>query len=204
MDQLKSATKADIASIMKKLGATSIYTVNMVMEPANTYAETQRISKNNYVIRVDRDRYTDGTKLFKATALIHEVIHAYFLSIVDDYNYNYPTNAPMNTFPELFEAYVKKTYPNPSDAQHKEMANKYVDAMASALQQYDANYTVPYQVYKDLAWGGLKDAPIFDKTFPPGSVESIRIKNRYGCESIGHSVGDGTPYTQTPVGKPCN
>lgn len=206
MDQLKSATNADIASIMKKLGANSIYTVNMVMEPAATYAETQRISKNNYVIRVDRTSSTDGTKLFKATALIHEVIHAYFLSIVDDYN-NYPTNAPMADFPTLFEAYVKKTYPNSNstiDAQHKEMADKYVDAMASALQEYDANYIVPYQVYKDLAWGGLRDAPVFNATFPPGSAERIRITNRYNAESTGHSVGDGTPNAQTPVGKPCN
>ena len=110
----------------------------------------------------------------------------------------------MADFPELFEAYVKKTYPNPSDAQHKEMADKYVDAMASALQEYDANYTVPYQVYKDLAWGGLRDAPVFNTTFPPGSAERIRITNRYNAESTGHSVGDGTPNAQTPVGKPCN
>jgi hypothetical protein len=204
MQQLKNTTNSDIVNVLKKLGASSIYTVNMVMEPAATYAETQRISKNNYVIRVDRTSSTDGTKLFKATALVHEVIHAYFLSIVDDYNYNYPTNAPMADFPELFEAYVKKTYPNPSDAQHKEMADKYVDAMASALQEYDANYTVPYQVYKDLAWGGLRDAPVFNATFPPGSAERIRITNRYNAESTGHSVGDGTPNAQTPVGKPCN
>lgn len=60
------------------------------MKPAATYAETQKISKYNYEIRVDRDKYTDGTRLFKATALIHEVIHVYFLSILDDY-----TNTPI-------------------------------------------------------------------------------------------------------------
>jgi hypothetical protein len=84
------------------------------------------------------------------------------------------------------------------------MADKYVDAMASALQEYDANYLINYQVYKDLAWGGLQDAPIFNKTFSPASTESNRIKNRYSCESVGRAVEHGTPNEQKPVGKPCN
>lgn len=144
--------------------------------------------------------------MFKATALIHEIIHAYFLSIVDDYS-STPTTTPLTSFPELFEVYVKKKYPdsnNKTDAQHTEMANKYVDAMASALLEYDAGYIVPYQVYKDLAWASLMDAPIFNKTYPPGSSESIRIINRYRAESSGHVIEQGTPNEQSPVGKPCN
>jgi hypothetical protein len=206
VEKLKKTTNKDVASILSKLGASSIYTVNMVMAPASTYAETQKISNYNYEIRVDRDRNTSGTKLFKAAVLLHEIIHAYFLSIIDDYN-NTPTYTLPLSFPELFEAYVKKTYPNSNDkkdAQHKEMADKYVDAMASALQEYDANYIVPYQVYKDLAWGSLKDAPIFDKEYTPGSAESIRIINRYIAEGIGSAVDSGTPNVQIPVGKPCN
>ncbi|MBF4473755.1 hypothetical protein [Flavobacterium sp. HJJ] len=207
-EQLKNASNLDIKDILEKLGAESQYTVNMVMESTDkNYAETQRISKYNYEIRVDRDRYEDGTKLFKATALIHEIIHAYFLSIVDDYNYT-PSTALL-TFPELFEAYVKKTYPNPDDADHKVMADKYADAMASALKEYDSNFSVPYQtvpdqVYKDLAWASLNEAPIFNKTFPPGSADNIRILNRYRAESSGHAVEQGTPNAQSPVGKPCN
>lgn len=69
------------------------------------------------------------------------------------------------------------------------MADKFVAAMASALQEYDANHTLPYQLYEDLAWGGLSAAPIFVKTYPPGSAESIRIKNRYAAESVGFIVG---------------
>lgn len=205
MEQLKNTTNADIANVLAKLGANRLYTVNIVMKPAATYAETQRISKYNYIIRVDRERSTNGTKLYKATALIHEIIHAYFLSIVDDYNNTPSTVLP--SFAELFEIYVKKEYPSSTekqDAQHLAMANKYVDAMASALQEYDANYTVPFQVYKDLAWGGLSAAPIFDKTFPPGSADNIRILNRYRAESSGHAVEQGTPNAQSPVGKSCS
>nr|WP_294923646.1 hypothetical protein [uncultured Flavobacterium sp.] len=76
--------------------------------------------------------------------------------------------------------------------------------MASASQEYDANNTVPFQVYKDLAWGGLMDAPIFNATYPSGSTGNIRIKNRYAAESSGHAVGEGTPNAQVPVGKKCN
>ncbi len=204
MAQLKKATNNDIAKILIKLGANNMYTVSMVMKPAGTYAETQKISAYNYEIRVDRSRNTNATTLFKATALVHEVIHSYFLSLVDDYKYTPSTGLP--SFPELFEAYVKKEYPTSSDkqdAQHLAMANRYVDAMAAALQEYDANYTIPYQVYQDLAWGTLSKAPIFEKTFPSGSANNIRITNRYGAESSGRVVGQGTPNQQTPVGKPC-
>lgn len=205
MEKLKNTINADIANVLAKLGANSQYTVNMVMKPAATYAEAQRTSKYNYEIRVDRERHTDGTKLFKATALIHEVIHAYFLSILDDYSTT-PSTALLS-FPELFEVYVKKAHPTSADkkdAQHLEMANKFVDAMASALQEYDANYLIDYQVYKDLAWGGLSGTPIFDKTFPAGSIENTRILNRFRAESSGHAVDQGTPNEQAPVGKPCN
>jgi hypothetical protein len=204
-EKLKNSSSSDIVNILNNLGANSIYKVNIVMKPATTYAEAQRISKYNYEIRVDRERHTDGTKLFKATALIHEIIHAYFFSLLDDYNYTPSTALP--SFPELFEVYVKKVNPTSTDkkdAQHLAMANKYVDAMASALQEYDANYLIDYQVYKDLAWGGLSGTPIFNETYKPGSAESIRILNRYKAESSGHAVEEGTPNVQTPVGKPCN
>lgn len=45
------------------------------------------------------------------------------------------------------------------------MANTYVNAIASTLQEYnksdDPYGSIPFQVYTDLAWGGLQEAPIF-------------------------------------------
>jgi hypothetical protein len=39
------------------------------------------------------------------------------------------------------------------------MANKYVEAIATTLQEYnkidDPDNSIPYQVYEDLAWGNL-------------------------------------------------
>jgi hypothetical protein len=208
MSKLKYSGNLDIAFVLQSLGASTDYKVNFVMKPAKSYAETQRTSKYNYEIRVDRTQSTDGTKLFKATVLLHEIIHAHFLSIVDYYNSTPTTLFSLQTsFPDLFEAYVKSKYPNSTDkedAQHKEMAEKYVEAMAMTLQQYDANFITNYQVYKDLAWGSLKDTPIFSKTYLPGSDESKRISNRYKAEALGRAVDQGTPNEQAPVGKPCD
>ena len=36
MQQLKNTTNTDIVNVLKKLGASSIYTVNMLMKPAGT------------------------------------------------------------------------------------------------------------------------------------------------------------------------
>jgi hypothetical protein len=76
------------------------------------------------------------------------------------------------------------------------------------LQEYQTGIFVPIgsnpdQIYSDLAWGGLKEAPIYDKHFSNKPQEKLRIENRYASEQTGHSVGDGTPQAQTPLDKPC-
>ncbi|PXY45223.1 hypothetical protein [Flavobacterium hydrophilum] len=35
----------------------------------------------------------------------------------------------------------------------------------------------PLQIYTDLAWGGLQEAPIFAEKFPVGSADYLRIKD---------------------------
>jgi hypothetical protein len=76
-----------------------------------------------------------------------------------------------------------------------EMAEKYVDAMASALQEYDANYTVPYQVYQDLAWGGLQETDTFKKL---PFADQQRILNVISTELTG---ADTNGITKTQNGK---
>lgn len=68
------------------------------------------------------------------------------LSVVDDYD-TYPTNAPFDNFPELFKICVSKTNNenNAIYAQHEDMANRYVEAIASAIEGYQAaNTGIPY------------------------------------------------------------
>lgn len=209
MEQLKNATNSDISSILEKFVASDIYKVTMVMgamtNPVN-FAETTKISKNNYFITVTQDSYTSSTKLYKATALLHETIHAYMLSVVDDYN-TYPTNSPFTNFPELFNIYVNKTNSttNSNFAQHEDMANKYVNAIASAIEEYQTSTTMipsslaDKQVFLDMAWSGLQNTDVFDKKFPVGSAERSRILARIAAEINGvYSQG------QYAVGKPCN
>ena len=209
MEQLKMATNSDIANVMAKLDATNQYNLTMKMgtmtRPIN-YAETIKVSKNNYQTTVTQDTYTSASKLYRATILLHETIHAYMVSVVDDYN-TYPTNAPFTDFPELFKIYVSKInkVDNAVIAQHEDMANKYVDAIASALEEYQTSTTgIPSsladkQVFLDMAWSGLQNTDVFDAKFPLGSANRTRILARISAELNGvYSQG------QYAVGQPCN
>jgi len=208
MEQLKMATNSDIANVMAKLDATNVYNLTMKMGTVGigNYAETIKISQNNYQTTVTQDTYTSASKLYRATALLHETIHAYMLSVVDDYN-TYPTNAPFTDFPELFKIYVSKInhVSTALAAQHEDMANKYVDAIASALEEYQTSTTgIPSsladkQVFLDLAWSGLQGTAVYNKKSQEGIIDETRITARVSAEQTG-SYRQG----QYPVGAPCN
>lgn len=210
MDKLKNATNNDIKAILDKLGAGSnVYKLNIISGNANGLpAISTSTIPFSYTTTISTD-YTKATSLFRASNLLHEFVHVYFMSIVDDFRAKgYPqTDYNLNSFPSLFQAFCDKEY-SPTqtiaaNAHHLEMANKYVDAIASSLKEYDklnnSTVIIPDQVYIDLAWGGLMDAPVFYEKFPQGSNDAIRIRNRYACESAGFQVG-----TESPIGKPCN
>ncbi|WP_281297554.1 hypothetical protein [Flavobacterium limnophilum] len=214
LNELKNATNNDIANILTKFGASKIYTVTMVSGNSGTNpATTKMTSPFCYLITMSNDRYTSATKLYKAANLLHEIVHAYFLSLVDDNTNNTTTNpAAYDNLEALFQAFCDKNYPlNPNEKQdvhHEVMANKYVSAIANALQEYnninDPNGLVPYQVYSDLAWGGLYGTPAYEKHFENKANEKARVENRSKCEQAGSTQGAGTPNAQTPIGKPCN
>ena len=210
MDELKNTTNNDIAAILRKLGASNEYNLTMKMGTVGVgnYAETIKVSKNNYLTTFTQDTYTAASKLYIATALLHETIHAYMLSVVDDYNnYTYPTNATFREFPEIFKIYVSKINPlnNALTAQHEDMANKYVDAIASALEEYQTSTTgIPSsladkQVFLDMAWSGLRGTDIYNKKSQEGIINDARIFARIGAEQSGN-------YHQGvyPAGNPCN
>ena len=93
MEQLKNTTNYDIAKVLAKLGADgSVYNTTMIsaVAPSGKPAQTIRTSAYNYKIYISTD-YEDKTKLFIAASMLHELIHVYFMSIVDDYNSN-PNN----------------------------------------------------------------------------------------------------------------
>ncbi|MFV8358816.1 hypothetical protein [Flavobacterium sp. LS1P3] len=202
---MKNTTNNDIAAILKKLGTSKVYNVNIVSDsnisrPATSAPDPS--GKNSYNIKISSN-YTSASGLFRASNLLHEIIHCYFFSLVDNYTATH-NPAIFNDFPTLFQKFVNNRYPGSKDlAHHDEMANTYVNAIASALQEYnksdDPNGIIPFQVYTDLAWGGLQEAPIFKEKYPVGSSEYNRIVGRYNSESVNFTVN-----RQTVVCKPCN
>jgi hypothetical protein len=208
LNKLKNTANCDIANVLTKLGTNTLYNVNIESGNSVKPANTIRNSRNDYTITISNDRYTSSTDLFKASNILHEVTHAFFMSLVDDYTASQNPSV-FSEFPTLFQKFVDTKYPgNKDDAHHEEMANSYVEAIGSALQEFQTGIAPAYgakpdQVYTDLAWGGLREAPIYDKKFPVGSAERLRIDNRYSCESNGGSVGSGTINQQTAIGKPC-
>lgn len=204
LEQLKKGTNASIAKILSKLGASKVFTVTIKSDSKIVRPASSTISSpNNYKIAVSTN-YTSATSLFRASNLLHEIVHCYFFSLVDDYTAkNNP--AIFNDFPTLFQKFVDKKYPGSKDsAHHDEMANSYVNAIGAALQEFQTGIAVkdgetPNQIYTDLAWGGLQEASIFMQKFPVNSEEYKRIIGRYNGESTNSTING-----QTPAGKPCN
>lgn len=217
-EKVKNTTNCDISQVLAKLDANgSLYNTIIKSEvaPSQQPAQTVRNSAYNYTIYISTD-YTGKTKLFIAASMFHELVHTYFLSIVDDYKSNPNNNQNLynlNSFPSLFQAYCDKKYPPAlgvsQNLHHLEMANYYVDAIARALQEYQTGIPVatgssPQQIYSDLAWGGLNGTPVFDVNYPVGNPNRQRILNRYTCEQNGTPIAAGTSNEQRPIGKPCN
>jgi hypothetical protein len=208
LDKIKNTTVCDFADLLAKLGVDgSIYKTvmktehnndnygNPITSPANT-VRTPGI-KYEYTVYINPD-YNDKTKLYTSTLLLHEIAHTYFFSLVDDYNAG-ATNS-FNELPILFNAAVSKKYPINPELHHEEIANSYVNAIASALKEFQPN--LPQQVYEDLAWAGLMDTDIFKIRYPEGSTSWQRIRNRIAAEQSGRSVSDGG-INQDNYGQPC-
>lgn len=218
LEKLKNLKQNDITKMLQRFGGPiSPYDVTMQKGPVlggpSVFGQTIKLSDNNYQITINQD-YLNGvidsepnsppTDLSVATTLIHEIIHAYFLSIIDQQKST--GNSSLSDFPTLFEAYVRSTNPgSPSndmaDAHHAEIANRYVDIMASALQEFNTGTPVAsgaaQQMYKDLAWGSLQGTPIYNAKL--SAADKDRIAQRKTVEARNKSRGN-----QNPQGKPCN
>ena len=211
---IKNLSHNDFAKIIARLGSTD--SINSVfINPIQNFnlntgnlAETSIIDVNNlysYNISIDSQYLTEGTKLSIASTILHELIHAYFYSLIaDEYNTG---NSTLNTFPELWDYYVvnmSNMTPGGSP-QHLVMAQNYVNVLGEALQEFDTGVPVTssnplQQKYKDLAWGGLYG------TIPYNSLsqsEKDRITAVNIAEETNSSqIENGT--THLPISTPCN
>ncbi|MCC9019615.1 hypothetical protein [Flavobacterium lipolyticum] len=213
LEKLKTNKNVDIARMLARLGANSPYTLNITTadfdEPATIrYTQKSPISRFDYTMIISSN-YTDRTSLSLAGNILHEVVHAYFLSLQDQVAAQ-GSSVALTEFPALFEVYVQQKAPTGAwmtpNLQHKQMAETYVNAIAAALQEFQTGNTAAtsiQQKYLDLAWGGLYKTSVFDKTFPEGSADRSRILNRLHCEQQGADAQNHGGERQYPIGSKC-
>ena len=210
--KLLNANIRDIEHILKKLGADKLYNVTIASgDTGIANGNTISIAPFSYAITISTS-YEGQTELYRASVLIHELTHAYFKSLFDDYHNGSPPNPnAYNNFSTLYQFYVDKNYTGggSTNAHHEQMANSYITIIASALQEFQTgiavyNSTPLQQVYIDLAWGGLYGTPIYASTSALTATDRIRIENVKRAEQSGHPVEMGTPNEQSPVGRTCN
>ena len=199
LDEIKGLQNIDVAKILAKLGAEdAIYkmtlktgfnytTINGSTTQITSPANAVRNFPLDYTIYINPD-YEGKTQLFIAALLIHEMIHVYFFSLFDDHSFVNNASFPLSS----------------ANSHHEEMANTYVNIIASALQEFQTGVEVPngfqpHQTYIDLAWNGLLQTQIFNVAFPIGSAERARITNKCISEQIGQDY-----QGQSVIGNPCN
>ncbi len=180
LDKLKNLSGGDIATMLIRFTPSgSIFNISMstgqVTNP-NDLAQTTKVNGSSTDINmVFNGNYINGfgnptrpTDLSVATTMSHEIIHAYLISLLEE-NKTYGTLG-IYDFPTIYDAYVQQQITkNPNilpEAHHELIAEKYVYAIASTIEQFHTGVLTdfPRQVYLDMAWGGLIGTNIFNKT----------------------------------------
>jgi hypothetical protein len=198
---IKTLSQNDIAKIIAKLGPTdSVYKVDIIsannLDPEDlgvTDWSGATPLPYQYTIKLNQQYMIGATQLSIASTIIHEIVHAYFLSLVDD---NYETgDQTLNTFPILWDYYVNDNGSGANIVQHNQMAQSYLNILASAIQEFHTGIplpvnTQPDQIYKDLAWGGLENTP------PYNALTQIE-KNR--IQAINKTENTNSPQTANGI-----
>ena len=219
ISQLKNLSESNIADIFEKFGIPKdgVYNIRIILgtpEDPNAVADTKLDgSKNNYVITI-RETYINGTNnnnrppttLAIASVLVHELIHAHFMSLYDDYKNNGDVCA-LDNYDCLFMKYAANNYVGTTDPHHTQMFESYLDVMANALQGFHTNVPVKTeasQLYQDLAISTLQGTQLFEDKYPndynaPNYEERKRIAHTRLAEDNNTTLG-----IQEPQGKPCN
>jgi hypothetical protein len=223
LEKLKNLKQGDIASMITRFApAASIFNINMSTgqvqnNNANIWAQTNPVNGSSTDINmIFNQDYINGndnpnrpTDLSVATTMAHEIVHAYLISQLKE---NKTLGASViYDFPTIYEAYVQQEITkNPKvlpDEHHELIAKKYVNSIASTIQEFHTGQPVtsgfPHQVYLDMAWGGLDKTKIFNTTYPndpnhKNYKDRERILGRIITEKKGDVYG-----IYSPIGTPC-
>ena len=220
LNKLKSLTQSNINMMINHFDSTSSkFNINIslgtVSDP-NDLAQTKAGSSNYNVNMVLNEDYINGvgntnrpTDLSIATTIVHEMIHAYLISLIGE---NIACGASeICDFPTIYEAYVQQQINKNQNilvnAHHELIAKNYVNVIAAAIQEFKTGIPVVLgnasQEYTDLAMSGLWGTTFFNKKYPndPNNAnynERQRIIKRVQAEKIGGQFG---PIS--PIGTPC-
>ena len=217
LNKLKANSK--IAEIIARFeNPESIFTLNLnqaviTPNPANPnsviYGQTTNSNTSYlYNITLNSNYYNDNgaTNLGKAKTIIHEILHALILSVIENGNGNALNNSDATNFPMIWNAYIDKKFNGDTNATHHLfIGNNYVKIIAEALQEYDTGIPVihgqiPEQMYSDLAWSGL--FALLNPTSPFDSIltstDKARIYNRNNTEMNRSNSYGITPSSNDP------
>lgn len=136
---------------------------------------------NNYSTYINPNIVDKATKIALARIILHEMLHAYIISMVDDALIG--GSPDVKNFKILWNALVNQTYDNnPNRLQHEIIARKYIEPLRDALKEWDNNPNTDDQYYEDLAWGALFGTSSFNKIYPEGTTARNRIINTNNAE----------------------
>ncbi len=217
LDKLKNLQQNDIVKIITKLGnVDSLYKVKIIsvadselnwneLAVTNWQTENGSAVPYNYSIKIKNSFTSVGTDLGIASTILHELVHAYFLSLIDDCHYQNNCEQ-LQAFPEVWNYYVQHTSTN-GGSQHEQLAQSYVNILATALQEFHTGTSLtngqqPLQLYTDLAWGGLQGTVPYQAL---SSSDIFRINKTDAAENYNQPQYNitGTALEYFPQGTPC-
>ena len=160
-------------------------------------------SYGDYVIKIDANFSYTATKMAKVRTLVHEIIHAYLISLIDDATVG-TGSIDISNYTDLINAIEQNLYGiNPSYYQHEAMANRFVGLIANVLKKFDGG-TQPNQYYSDLAWGGLQNTDVYKALYPLDTENDQRITAINDAEDTNSNATTPDGITFTPKSQPCN
>jgi hypothetical protein len=212
LDELKTLQENDIAKIIQRFGAPdSPYDWEIKTETPtnpNHAAETNWVLDSNgqgtpydYLTVIDPVYKNQATKIAVARTILHEMIHAYFISVIDDLENNESLTLTIDDIKQLnilWQFIQNEAYEGQEiEIQHEQMASTYITPIKDALKEWN-NSSQSNQYYEDLAWGSLTETGTFDYFHPIGSTSRNRIINTNAAEDTNSVQG-----SISPKGSPC-
>lgn len=162
-------------------------------------------------IKFNSNYLDTATDLSIARTIAHETLHASLVFMLMEGLFIIEGN-PDPDYKELMDAFTNYLVTNENDdyegAQHN-VLSELVGDIANSVANYGVqnNYSLPFNFYKDLAWGGLthyldsNNQPYLNPLFlqaVPNEADRTRIVNTIAAEATNTTQG-----SISPIGEPC-